>query len=52
MPVGEEIRYQVHVLGPISVEGPDGHLDPGGSKPRLLLSLLVAAAGSMVSTNG
>ncbi len=50
MPVDAEFQYQVRVLGPISVEGPDGELDPGGSKPRLLLSLLVAAAGSIVST--
>ena len=50
MPVDAEFQYQVRVLGPISVEGPDGELDPGGSKPRLILSLLVASAGSMIST--
>jgi DNA-binding SARP family transcriptional activator/WD40 repeat protein len=48
--VDEEFRYRVRVLGPISVDGPDGPLDPGGGKPRLLLSLVVAAAGSVVST--
>ena len=50
MAVDEEFRYRVRVLGPISVDGPDGPLDPGGGKPRLLLSLVVAAAGSVVST--
>ena len=50
MPVHQELQYQVNVLGPISVAGPEGELDPGGTKPRLLLSLLVANTGTMVPT--
>src|SRR5262245_3393864 len=47
----QEFQYQVSVLGPVSVEGPDGLVDLGGPKPRLLLSLLVASAGAMVLTD-
>jgi DNA-binding SARP family transcriptional activator/WD40 repeat protein len=43
-------RYHVRVLGEIAVEGPDGRMDPGGHKPRLLLALLIADAGSVVTT--
>src|SRR3954469_10926210 len=46
----QEFEYQVNVLGPISVVGPHGAVDAGGNKPRLLLALLVANAGSVVST--
>ena len=47
----QEFQYRVSVLGPVSVEGPDGLVDLGGHKPRLLLSLLVASGGAMVSTD-
>ena len=43
-------EFDVHVLGPMSVAGADGQLDPGGRKPRLVLALLLADIGAAVST--
>lgn len=46
----DEDRFAVQVLGPITVVAPDGPVDPGGPKPRLLLALLLAASGHTVTT--
>lgn len=42
--------FDVSVLGPLAIEGADGAVDLGGGKPRLLLALLIANAGAVVTT--
>lgn len=44
-------HYDVRVLGPISVAHADGQLDPGGRKPRLLLALLLADVGAVITAD-
>jgi DNA-binding SARP family transcriptional activator len=45
------VPYRIEVLGPIAVHGPDGVVDLGGHKPRLVFALLVASAGCEVSAD-
>lgn len=40
---------EIKVLGPLTVVAPDGPRDPGGETPRLLLALLAADVGRVVT---
>jgi DNA-binding SARP family transcriptional activator len=45
------VPYRIDVLGPVAVHGPDGVVDLGGHKPRLVFALLVASADHEVSAD-
>jgi len=42
----------IGVLGPLEVEGPEGHVQLGGAKERLVLALLALRAGEVVARDG